>query len=236
MAYKLFNSKGDLIGAITHINMQSGEPTTITLGTGHELLFNPDDIYLDSNRDAHIRKSGSFHRIANDSYDSHCYANQAKEILNATYGKRATYTIKKVIFNPPTTVVYWSDCTKTVVKCNVNDIFDPEKGLAMAIAKRCAGNTSAYYAEIRHWVAECGKDYPGKPYTESSSIENNCHGKPYMESSSNEKDALKKYIAQAKKSYETALEAATKGNPVNFLSEMGRVSAALSMLELEINK
>lgn len=236
MAYKLFNSKGDLIGAITHINMQSGEPTTITLGTEHELLFNPDDIYLDSNRDAHIRKSGSFHRIANDSYDSHCYANQAKEILNATYGKRAAYTIKKVIFNPPATVVYWSDCTKTVVKCNVNDIFDPEKGLAMAIAKRCAGNTSAYYAEIRHWVAECGKDYPGKPYTESSSIENNCHGKPYMESSSNEKDTLKKYIAQAKKSYETALEAATKGNPVNFLSEMGRVSAALSMLELEINK
>ena len=55
-------------------------------------------------------------------------------------------------------------------------------------------------------------------------------------SSSNEKDALKKYIAQAKKSYETALEAATKGNPVNFLSEMGRMSAALSMLELEISK
>lgn len=120
-----------------------------------------------------------------------------------------------------TTIVYWSDCTKTVVKCNVNDIFDPEKGLAMAIAKRCVGNTGAYYAEIRHWVAECGKDYPGKPYTESSSVEN---------------DALKKYIDQAKKSYEAALEAATKGNPANFLSEMGRVSAALSMLELEINK
>lgn len=221
MAYKLFNSKGDLIGAITHINMQSGEPTTITLGAGDELQFNPDDICLDSNRDVHIRKSGSFHRIANDSYDSHFYANQAKEILNAMYGKRTAYTIKKVIFNPPATIVYWSDCTKTVVKCNVNDIFDPEKGLAMAIAKRCAGNTRAYYAEIRHWVAECGKDYPGKPYMESSSVEN---------------DALKKYIAQAKKSYEAALEAAAKGNPVRFLSETGKVSAALSMLELEINK
>lgn len=218
MAYKLFNSKGDIIGAIAHINVQLGEPTTITLDTGHTLQFNPDDIYCDGNNDAHIRKSGSFHRITNDSC---CYANQAKEILDATYGKGSGYTIKKVIFNSPATVVYWSDCSKTVVKCNVNDIFDPEKGLAMAIAKRCAGNTSAYYAEIRRWVAECGKDYPGKPY---------------MESSSNEKDALKKYIAQAKKSYETALEAATKGNPVNFLSEMGRVSAALSMLELEISK
>lgn len=233
MAYKLFDSKGDIIGAIAHINVQLGGPTTITLDAGHTLQFNPDDIYCDGNNDAHIRKSGSFHRITNDSC---CYANQAKEILDATYGKRSGYAIKKVIFNPPATVVYWSDCSKTVVKCNVNDIFDPEKGLAMAIAKRCAGNTSAYYAEIRHWVAECGKDYPSKPYTESSSIENNCHGKPYMESSSNEKDTLKKYIAQAKKSYETALEAATKSNPVNFLSEMGRVSAALSMLELEISK
>lgn len=217
MAYKLFNSKGDIIGAIAHINMQLGGPTTITLDTGHTLQFNPDDIYCDGNNDAHIRKSGSFHRITNDSC---CYANQAKETLDATYGKRSGYTIKKVIFNPPATVVYWSDCTKTVVKCNVNDIFDPEKGLAMAIAKRCAGNTSAYYAEIRHWVAECGKDYPGKPYTESSS---------------NENDALKKYIAQVKKSYEMVLEAATKGNPA-FLSEMGRVSDALSMLKLKISK
>ena len=150
MAYKLFNSKGDIIGAIAHINVQLG---------GHTLQFNPDDIYCDGNNDAHIRKSGSFHRITNDSC---CYANQAKEILDATYGKGSGYTIKKVIFNPPATVVYWSDCSKTVVKCNVNDIFDPEKGLAMAIAKRCAGNTSAYYAEIRRWVAECGKDYPGK--------------------------------------------------------------------------
>lgn len=221
MAYKLFNSKGDIIGAIAHINVRLGAPTTITLDTGSTLQFNQDDIYCDSNHDAHICKSGSFHRITHDSYDSYYYANQAKEILDATYGKRSGYTIKRVIFNPPATIVYWSDCTKTVVKCNVNDIFDPEKGLAMAIAKRCAGNTSAYYTEIRHWVAECGKDYPGKPYTESSSVENNCPGKTYTESSSNEKDALKEYIAQAKKSYETAMEAATS-----------RVSAALSMLEL----
>lgn len=261
MAYKLFNSKGDIIGTIAHIKVQLSEPTTITLDTGRTLQFNQDDIYCDSNHDAHIRKSGSFHRIANDSY---CYANQAKETLDATYGKGSAYTIKKVIFNPPATVVYWSDCTKTVVKCSEKDVFDPEKGLAMAIAKRCAGNTGAYYAEIRHWVAECGKDY-----MESSSVKNDTlkyifvgrlgqfcpivkgadgayhadirhrateFGRPYTESSSNEKDTLKKHIAQAKKSYETALEAATKGNPVNFLSEMGRVSAALSMLELEISK
>lgn len=152
MAHKLFNSKGDLIGAIAHINMQLGEPTTITLDTGHALQFNPDDIYWDSNYDAHIRKGGTFHRNATDSYDSYRYANQAKEISDAAHGKRAACAIKKVIFNPPATVVYWTDGTKTVVKCSENDTFDPEKGLAMAIAKRCAGNNSHYYKEIRQWI------------------------------------------------------------------------------------
>ena len=63
-------------------------------------------------------------------------------------------SIKNVIFNPPATVVYWSDGTKTVVKCSVNDKFDPEKGLAMAIAKRCANNSGSYYKEIQKWVGE----------------------------------------------------------------------------------
>ena len=68
----------------------------------------------------------------------------------------AARAIKKVIFNPPATVVYWTDGTKTVVKCSENDIFDPEKGLAMAIAKRSTGNNSGYYKEIRHWIEQSG--------------------------------------------------------------------------------
>ena len=205
MANKLYDSKGQLIGYIATVAVEKNLPddlTRVILHTGHELTFRPGELIADRGGNWRIRYRG---------------LNAGKKSTSATNAA----AIKRVIFNPPATIVYWSDCTKTVVKCNVNDIFDPEKGLAMAIAKRCVGNTGAYYAEIRHWVAECGKDYPGKPYTESSSVEN---------------DALKKYIDQAKKSYEAALEAATKGNPANFLSEMGRVSAALSMLELEINK
>ena len=156
MAYKLFNSKGDLIGGIAHIRMLLGEPTTITLDTGHALQFNPDNIYWDSNCDVHIRKSGTFHRSAIDSYDSYRYVNPAKELLDDVYGKRATCAIKKVIFNPPATIVYWTDDTKTVVKCSENDMFDPEKGLAMAIAKRCGGNNGGYYKKIRHWIEQSG--------------------------------------------------------------------------------
>ncbi len=48
--------------------------------------------------------------------------------------------VKKVIFNDPATIVYWKDGTKTVVKCQKGDDFDPEKGFAMAFLKKCWGN------------------------------------------------------------------------------------------------
>ena len=49
------------------------------------------------------------------------------------------FAIKKVIFNKPATIVFWADGTKTVVKCADFDIWDPEKGLVMAVCKRVYG-------------------------------------------------------------------------------------------------
>lgn len=59
--------------------------------------------------------------------------------------------IRKVIFNAPATVVLWSDGTKTVVKCGPDDIFDKEKGLAMAIVKKMAGNDSRFHKVFKKW-------------------------------------------------------------------------------------
>lgn len=52
--------------------------------------------------------------------------------ITARLGKRTLPRIKDVIFNRPATIVFWADNTKTVVKCSKNDVYDPEKGLAMA--------------------------------------------------------------------------------------------------------
>lgn len=60
--------------------------------------------------------------------------------------------IKKVIFNDPATIVFWSNGEKTVVKCQEEDIFDPEKGLAMAITKMALGNRGNYFNEIKKWL------------------------------------------------------------------------------------
>lgn len=43
---------------------------------------------------------------------------------------------KKLIVNGPATVILWDDGSKTVAKCNKDEPFDPEKGVAIAIAKR----------------------------------------------------------------------------------------------------
>jgi hypothetical protein len=67
--------------------------------------------------------------------------------------KNTTCTIVNVIFNPPATIVFWSDKTKTVVKCLDGDAFDREKGLTMAIAKKMNGNTGAYFNVIKKWVS-----------------------------------------------------------------------------------
>lgn len=58
---------------------------------------------------------------------------------------------KKVIFNDPATIVYWVDGSKTVVKAE-SEPFDPEKGLAMAIAKKHLGNKGNYYDIFRKWL------------------------------------------------------------------------------------
>ena len=61
-------------------------------------------------------------------------------------------SIKDVIFNNPATIVFWSDGTKTVVKCQEGDTYDPEKGLTMAIAKKFFGNKGNYCNEINKWM------------------------------------------------------------------------------------
>ena len=69
-------------------------------------------------------------------------------------GKTSVPGIKNVYFNEPVTVVIWEDGTKTVVRCN-NDQYDPEKGLAMAIAKKALGTNksgSNYYDIFKKWL------------------------------------------------------------------------------------
>lgn len=69
-----------------------------------------------------------------------CKANTFSTAIRNAFGPN----IEKVIFNKPATIVFWTDGTKTVVKCSDDDVWDEEKGLAMAICKKLIGLKEFY--------------------------------------------------------------------------------------------
>lgn len=90
---------------------------------------------------------------AND-YDGDAISNYCSNDIAATSELYSNLrnTIKKVIFNDPATIIIWGNGDKTVVKCGEGDTFDPEKGMAMAIAKRFLGDKGNYYETFKKWL------------------------------------------------------------------------------------
>ena len=205
MTNKLYDSKGQLIGYIRTVEKDLHDDLMkVILSTGHELVFSPCDLTADRDGNWRIRSGALYPRC------------EGKKTASATN----TAAIKNVIFAPPATIVYWSDGSKTVVKCSEKDVFDPEKGLAMAIAKRCGGNKGSYYKEIQNWVEKSGKKYPGKPAA----------GKTV------DLDVLKKYSSEANKNFEKFLSAVMSNNQSGILLHLTALVADLKILENEINK
>lgn len=224
MAFKLYDSNNHVIGNMIDVVTSSEGEMWITLDTGHKFQFQSSDIRWDGTRNAYIKKYGVYHQ---DMIDNARYAAQAKVMYSRAHQKEAragmnTAGIKDVIFAPPATVVYWTDGTKTVVKCSENDIFDPEKGLAMAIAKRAAGNKGNYYKEIRKWVENSGKKYPPKRTA------------PAKQSA--DQNVLKKYISEANKDLTEFMNTATSGDDTMAVLKLTALAADLKILEIEINK
>lgn len=62
------------------------------------------------------------------------------------------HKIKKVIFNPPATVVIWDDRSKTVVKCKEGDTYDKWTGLALCISKKYLGDN--FHKTFNAWCRE----------------------------------------------------------------------------------
>ncbi len=60
--------------------------------------------------------------------------------------------IERVLYNYPATIVFWSDHTKTVVKCKQGEFFDHQTGLAMAILKKIYGS------DFHHILKTFGKE------------------------------------------------------------------------------
>ena len=92
--------------------------------------------------------------------------------LNLNY--MPNLAIKDVIFNPPATIVFWMDGTKTVVKDQGEVFYDPEKGMAMAVAKKAFGNQGNYYNQFAKYldIYEKKQEETARLYWHNSALQN----------------------------------------------------------------
>jgi hypothetical protein len=97
-----------------------------------------------------------------DEYNMCNYINRdvmnTMEVINIMENKKRCMVpgIKDVIFNDPATIILWEDGTKSVVKAT-DESYDPEKGMAMAIARKALGNKGNYYNVFEKWLTEAEK-------------------------------------------------------------------------------
>ena len=91
-----------------------------------------------------------------DSITRYCNSDVTSTIIayNNMYKSTQMNLIKNVIFNDPATIILWNDGSKTVIKCGEGEVYDPEKGLAMAISKKVLGNKGNYYETFKKWLPE----------------------------------------------------------------------------------
>lgn len=110
------------------------------------------------NDDSYNKRTRSYRRDNIDALLYYIKGSNKSPSVNKEAAERSYYMhydirrfIKKVKFNPPATIVFWTDNTKTVVKCKGED-YDPEKGLAMCICKKVLGDKGNYYEVFKKWL------------------------------------------------------------------------------------
>jgi hypothetical protein len=110
-----------LVGNVVDIEMSGCGPFSVP---EYRVKFLPDEDYMRQHKKTQAQMLSEFMRM----------------------GQKATKPMSlkadKVIFHPPATIVLWDDGTKTVVKCDSEDVFDEMKGLALCYMKKALGNTS----------------------------------------------------------------------------------------------
>lgn len=82
------------------------------------------------------------------------YQNIFSSLMKVYYG--SPVSLKRIIFNPPATIAIFSDGSKSVVKTQGKDEYDPEKGISLAIAKRFLSKEQ-YHTMLM--AADCARVY-----------------------------------------------------------------------------
>lgn len=79
--------------------------------------------------------------------------------------------MKKVIFSGPATTILWKDGTKTTVKCQAEDVWSDEVGIAMCCLKRILGNEGNFNNIFRKAMKIAEVQTKKEELTSSTAIE-----------------------------------------------------------------
>lgn len=106
------------------------------------------------------KKNNKFHiggkfRVMEDFERSGSYTDKQGQEVSYIYSVPIFHDIyiRKVIYNRPATIVFWSDDTKTVAKCHGDDIYSPETGLVICCLKKLIGG-SELKRLLNDWIVE----------------------------------------------------------------------------------
>lgn len=146
------------------------EPDGIPFQTGRELKtliesVDPDKISSDYRINVNVDNDTvqkSIYMMAARGSGKTRWISELLKNKTVVYNGNIHTNIENVIFNDPATIVFWTDGSKTVVKCQKGETFDPEKGLAMAISKKVLGNDYGYYETFAKYVGRYNKKHKEK--------------------------------------------------------------------------
>ncbi len=93
-----------------------------------------------------------------DAIKAHYSKEEIKKMINNAFGAPVIslpLTYKRIIFSGPCTIVLWKDGTKTMAKTSDGEeVFDPEKGVAICFMKKMLGHT-----ETNKILRKAGEQY-----------------------------------------------------------------------------
>ena len=198
MDYITHDVKRDLMnklkkGAIVKNLKADGERFAIEAFDYKDLLVGIRKIYANGNISSRILWTDPEYLVSDMPYTAHNYC------MNDTVNS-SRMMIKKVIFSNPATIVFWSDGSKTVVKSYLDD-YDPEKGLAMAIAKKALGNEGNYYNVFKKWLPKDDETI-GELFCDQKAVET------YKANN----DIINKALEDIKKNIKTSIPSSLDGN------------------------
>lgn len=125
------------------------------------------------------------------------YKTRKKPVKKPTWVCQVLPKMKKVIFNGPATTILWKDGTKTTVKCQKEDVWSDEVGIAMCCLKRVLGNEGNFNNIFREAMKVAEVQTKKEELASSTAIEGESYYSSALDSMKRNIDEINDFMKDA---------------------------------------